>query len=154
MTNIITNQNAKPATFETAVSEIFKNNLSKFFDDDSWPGSSLKSQNHVPVNVHETENAYELHVFAPGLRKEDFQLNISGELLTISCNKEMENDRMDEKRRLLRQEYRLSSFVRSFTCDDTIDTGKVSAKYESGILLLTLPKKEGNRNVTHSIAVQ
>lgn len=77
MTNIIKKENAQPATFGNVVDQIFQNNLSRFFDDDSWGLSGLQTRNQVPVNIRETDKSCELEVIAPGLRKQDFQLNLA-----------------------------------------------------------------------------
>jgi len=55
------------------------------------PGSGDPDRNRIPVNLRETENSYEMELVAPGLRKEDFQLNISGDMLTISFEEKNEN---------------------------------------------------------------
>lgn len=154
MTNILKTQHAKPASFETVVDEIFRNNLNKLFDDDIWPVNSMRNPNQAPVNVQETDAGYELQLIAPGLRKEDFELNLTGELLTISYTKSADRKSENKNKGFLRQEYRLESFVRSFTCDDSVDATKVSARYENGILYLSLPKKEGAHPVSKSITVQ
>ncbi|HEU5366741.1 MAG TPA: Hsp20/alpha crystallin family protein, partial [Hanamia sp.] len=77
---------------------------------------------------------------APGLKKEDFKINLEGNMLTISSEKEEKNEEKDEK--YTRQEYSYSSFERSFTLPDEVNQDKIDAHYQDGVLNLVLPKKE------------
>ena len=94
----------------------------------------------TPVNVHETPDAYHLEVVAPGLKKEDFKVNLEKGLLTISYEHETETENKDYKTH--RSEFALKSFKRSFSVDDNINTENIQAKYENGVLNIYLPKKE------------
>ena len=154
MTNIIKKENAQPATFGSVVDQIFQNNLSRFFDDDSWGFNGLQARSQVPVNIRETDKSYELEVIAPGLKKQDFQLNMAGDLLTIAFIQKEENREENKNNRWLRQEYKQRAFSRSFTLDDTVDAAKATAIYEQGVLYLSLPKKESAQKVSRTIAVQ
>src|SRR5688500_13164372 len=73
----------------------------------------------VPVNIREKEKEYILEVFAPGFDKEDFQVNLDKNILTVSSEKKNETDNKDEKEIL--REYKYKSFKRSFTIDEKID---------------------------------
>ncbi len=106
----------------------------------------------VPVNIHETDAAYSLHVVAPGLKKEDFKISIDKNLLSISFEQKEENKEVAEGK-WLRSEYRMRSFKRSFTMNEKVDAGKISAKYTDGVLLVSLPKKEVTELATQEIAV-
>ena len=154
MTNIIKKENAHPATFGTVVDQIFQNNLSRFFDDDNWGFNGLQARNEVPVNIRETDKNYELEVIAPGLQKQDFQLNLAGDQLTIAFSHKEENHEENKDRGWLRQEYKKRSFSRSFTVDDTVDSANAVARYENGVLHLTLPKKESAQKISRAIQVQ
>jgi HSP20 family protein len=93
-----------------------------------------------PVNILEKANAYQLQVSAPGLEKSDFSLKLDGNVLTISAEKkEVEKS---ETEKVIRKEFTNKAFKRSFTLDEKIDASTIEAKYENGILTLTLPKKE------------
>ncbi|MFN7118887.1 MAG: Hsp20/alpha crystallin family protein [Saprospiraceae bacterium] len=96
----------------------------------------------VPVNILKTDEAYELFVAAPGRNKEDFKISVSGNELTISYQKPAEVS--GEEPNWVRYEYRRGAFERSFLIDDTVDTASISAKYEDGILRVTLPIKPGS----------
>jgi HSP20 family protein len=148
------NSSRQPASFESVVDQVFQNSLNRFFNDDSWGFGGLTSHgNQLPINIRETDTNYELEMIAPGVKKEDFQLSISGDMLTIAFQQKEEN-RKEGRNGWLRQEYRLQSFTRSFNLDDSVDAGKIAARYEDGILHLTLPKKEGSRKLTRTIHVE
>ena len=84
MNNIIKKTDNRPTTFGSVVDELFQNNLNRFFDDRTWGFNGLASESRVPVNIRETDTAYEVEVIAPGLKKEQFQLSYTGDTLTIS----------------------------------------------------------------------
>ena len=95
----------------------------------------------APVNILETETAYNLQLVAPGIRKEEIKINVDRGILTISYEHVDEATEKNEGK-WVRNEYRAKSFKRSFTLTDNVDASQVSAKYTDGILLLTIPKKE------------
>lgn len=107
----------------------------------------------APVNIQETDKSYELHLVAPGLKKEDFKINIDQSTLHISYEHKTENNEQAQDGKWLRSEYRMKSFKRSFTLNDKIESGKIVAKYADGILLVTLPKKENSEPEVHEISV-
>ncbi|MDR3715125.1 MAG: Hsp20 family protein [Puia sp.] len=153
MNNIMRKTDNRPTTFGSVVDELFQNNLNRFFDDRTWGFNGLASESRVPVNIRETDTAYEVEVIAPGLKKEQFQLSYTGDTLTISF------ERTDEKtvgdgQKWIRREYRSGSFSRSFVVDGTVDVDKASARYENGILTLTLPKKEEAKRISRKIELQ
>src|SRR5439155_3571961 len=123
MTNILKRENSRqPANFGSVVDQIFQNNLSRFFDDSFWGfNAGNMEQAKVPVNLRETDSAYEMELVAPGLRKEDFQLNVSGDMLTVSFEEKNENKETNKEEGWVRQEYRKRSFSRSFHLNDAID---------------------------------
>jgi HSP20 family protein len=142
-------------TFGGLVDNIFQNTLNRFFDDDLWsPQGSSLATGRVPVNIRETDKSYEMEVVAPGLRKEDFNVNISDNMLTVSFEHKQENNEENKQNGYLRKEYRMQSFSRSFNLDDTIDAEKISAQYNDGVLRLSLPKKEGAQRLTKNIQVR
>jgi len=159
MTNIVKRDNARrePATFGTVVDQVFQNSLNKFFNDDFWgfDGTSSLTRNQLPVNIRETDKSFEMEMIAPGFRKNDFKLNIQGDMLTVSVEKTEESgEGNNSKEGWLRREYRMQSFSRTFSLDDSVDSGKISARYEDGVLHLSLPKKEGAQRITRTIDVQ
>jgi len=108
-----------------------------------FPATNFAKELHVPaVNVKENKDAFQLEVAAPGLEKKDFKLNVEDNLLTISYEKQTSTEHNSEDTKIHRQEFSTRSFKRTFTLDEKIDAEKIQAKYENGILSVTLPKKE------------
>jgi len=118
------------------------NNWNNLFDElfSGVPASYAKDLNVPPVNIQENSDAFQVDVVAPGLQKQDFKINVNEGLLTISYEKASNEETKAEK--LHRQEYTFKSFKRTFTLDDKINAEAIAAKYENGILQITLPKKE------------
>ncbi|MDP4129246.1 MAG: Hsp20/alpha crystallin family protein [Bacteroidota bacterium] len=158
MSNIIKRENGhQPATFGSVVDQIFHNNLNRFFDDEFWGFNGInKSPNRtqVPVNIRETDKTYELELSAPGLQKQDFHLNLEGDTLTISAEDADEIRKEDKNQGWIRKEFKKGQFTRTFNLDDTVDAGEITAKYDGGILYLSIPKKEHAQKVTRSIEIQ
>jgi HSP20 family protein len=153
MSNIMKKANGQVATVGTVVDQIFQNNLSRFFDDDFWDAGRLTSRQPVPVNIRHTETTYEMELIAPGLSKEDFRLAVAGDTFSVSFEHKEERQQDDKEGGWLKKEYQQQSFTRSFNLDDTIDTQKISARYENGILYITLPKKENAQKLSRTISV-
>ncbi len=105
-----------------------------------------------PVNIVEDTNNYQLEVAVPGLEKSDFNIKLDGEVLTISAEKK--EVAKTETQKVVRKEFSSKAFKRSFTLDEKIDAAAIEAKYENGILKLTLPKKEVAKVVTKEITIQ
>lgn len=93
------------------------------------------------ANVNETDKAYVVNLAAPGLSKDDFKIDVTGDMLTVSSEKEESSER-DEKE-YSRREYSYTSFSRSFNLPQEVDKDQIGATYDAGVLRLTLPKSEG-----------
>ncbi|MEO6732747.1 MAG: Hsp20/alpha crystallin family protein [Ferruginibacter sp.] len=105
-----------------------------------------------PVNIIENENAYQLELAVPGLEKADLNIKVETNILTISADKKLVSKNENEK--VIRNEFTNKAFKRSFTLDEKIEAGAIDAKYENGILKLTLPKKEIAKTASKEITVQ
>jgi HSP20 family protein len=92
------------------------------------------------VNIIEDDKSFTLSLAAPGLKKEDFHIQMNGTMLTISSEKEEQKEEKDE--RMTRNEYNFTSFTRTFNVPEDIEMEKIAANYENGVLTLMLPKKE------------
>lgn len=108
--------------------------------------------NLPPVNIHETNDGYHLELSAPGLKKEDFKVNIEKGLLTVSYERKADAENKEYKTH--RKEFNINGFKRSFSVDDKIDAEGIRAKYDNGILNLFLPKKEEVKIQPKKIAIQ
>lgn len=93
------------------------------------------------VNVMENNDNYQIEVAAPGLEKKDFNIDLDNNLLTISSEKEYKQEEENDGR-YTRREFGYASFKRSFTLPDSVDADKIKAKYNEGVLHITIPKKE------------
>lgn len=95
----------------------------------------IRSAQRAPVNIHRTENSYELLVFAPGRIKEHFHLSIEGRTLRVSYTPPEGFPRPE----WIQREYSRGGFVRSFTLDGSINVEGISARYQDGVLYVSLP---------------
>jgi len=106
-----------------------------------WFGGTEKWNTSVPaVNIKDNTEGFELELAVPGMKKDDFTVEIDNDVLTISSEVETENE--ENKENYTRKEFSYTSFKRAFTLPETVDGSKIDAKYEDGILKLTLPKKQ------------
>ena len=166
MTNIIKNRNAAPAAFGSVLDQLFPKTVTTLLDDAFWGLDNPSAATAAPVNILETAGGYELELAAPGLRKSDFQLNIDGDTLAISFGQpdgqqaentpaEVASGQKEEnsQSKWIRREFVQPSFKRHFELGETIDRDKISARYDSGILYLTLPKKENVRPASRQINI-
>jgi len=106
-----------------------------------FSGDAFDFANRVPsVNITENEKEFKIEMAAPGLERNDFKVEVEDGVLCISSEKEKESK--EEKKNYTRREYSYNSFSRSFTLPDNSSPDKIDAKYENGVLNITLPKKE------------
>ncbi len=118
--------------FPTFMNEMFK---------PDWFGGMENFNGTLPaVNIRETDRDFQLEIAIPGQKKEDFNIEVDNNVLTISMeNKKEEEVKNDE---YTRREFAYSSFKRSFTLPETVNEDKINAAYTDGILSFTLPKRE------------
>lgn len=117
------------------------NVFNDFFRD--WSTSNFSDTNTTlpAVNIKENENEFTVDVAAPGMNKEDFQVNIENDILTISS--ERKENKEDTNDNYTRKEYSYMSFKRSFTLPKGIvDSEKIKATYKNGELKIYIPKLE------------
>lgn len=121
--------------------------VSRFFDDDwnslfDWSTSNFSAMDTTmpAVNIKETKDAFEVEMAVPGMKRDDFEIELKNNLLTIKC--ELKEEHEDKGERYTRKEFSYRSFQRSFNLNDRIvDDAKIKANYEDGILHVSLPKK-------------
>ncbi|HTQ64668.1 MAG TPA: Hsp20/alpha crystallin family protein [Puia sp.] len=130
--------------------------LPSVFDDffrpwNEWLDNGVTWRNTLTVpavNVAENKDEFVLTVAAPGMKKDDFQIDVQGNMLTISSEKEEKKE--DKDANYTRKEYSYASFSRTFTLPDEINREKIEAHYEDGVLRLALPKKDEAKKITAS----
>lgn len=93
------------------------------------------------TDIKDNGNEYLLEADLPGFKKEDIDVNLENNYLTIKAERKVENEEKDKKGRYIRCERSYGSFVRSFDVSD-VDTDKITASYEDGVLKLNMSKKE------------
>ncbi|MBW6497845.1 MAG: Hsp20/alpha crystallin family protein [Bacteroidales bacterium] len=91
------------------------------------------------TNIREDEKQFEIQLAAPGMKKEDFSLQVENSVLSVSFEKKEEDKQEDH---YLRREFGLDNFTRSFTIPKTTNAEQISARYENGILFVSVPKLE------------
>lgn len=95
------------------------------------------------VNIIENNDSYELEVAAPGMKKEDFKIELENNTLVISSEEHKEDKQEDKDNQYSRREFRYLSFSRSFQLpENKVESSKVTAKYADGILYVNIPKRE------------
>ena len=143
---------------------IFGENLFDELFDDDFPMIPMRSirnplygknaKNLMKTDVRETDDTYELDVDLPGFKKDEVQLDLKDGYLTISAAKGLDKDQEDKKGKYIRQERYAGACSRNFFVGEGIEPRDVSAKFEDGILRVSLPKqvkKELPRNSTITI---
>ncbi len=114
-----------------------------FFGGDFFNRPAAKRQrSSIPaVNVQESDDEYVIEVAAPGMKKDDFKVEVNNNVLTISAEKEKES--ADKDKGYTRREFSYSSFNRSFSIPKhEVDEGKIDATYKDGLLKIKLHKRE------------
>jgi HSP20 family protein len=117
-----------------------------FFSRDLWSyglANNSTTNTTIPaVNIKETAENFEVSMAAPGMRKEDFRVELEGNQLTISSEFENQQEQK-EGERYTRREFSYQSFQRSFTLPrNVVDVEHIEATYNDGVLRLLIPKRE------------
>ena len=126
------------STMPSLLDDFFTTNL---FD---WGQSnSSNTGTSIPaVNIKENADLYEVEVAAPGMSKDDFKVELNNNVLTISSEKKHEHEEKDGEK-YSRKEFSYQSFQRSFQLSkEAVDADNIQAKYENGVLRLSIPKRE------------
>jgi HSP20 family protein len=114
-----------------------------------WLGGTSNVNNigvSIPaVNIMESDDDFSVLVAAPGKTKEDFNIELDNDVLTISSEAKEVKDNTSEDGKFTRKEFSYNSFKRAFSLPETINNQNISATYEQGVLTITLPKKEESK---------
>lgn len=126
-----------------------ENWLPSVFDDmfkTDWLGGTTNVNSigtSIPaVNIKESDDSFRVEVAAPGKAKEDFNIELDNDVLTISSENKNEQETASENGRFTRREFSYSTFKRAFSLPESVDSAKISASYNNGVLEIALPKKE------------
>lgn len=130
---------------------IFGENLFDDFMDDAFernffggrnPLYGKHSKNLMKTDVKETETGYELDIDLPGFKKDEISAHLEDGYLTVSAAKGVDKDEKDNEGRYIRRERYSGSMTRSFYVSNAVTEEDIKAKYEDGILSLSIPKKD------------
>lgn len=149
--------NVRPSSnFDKLVNDFFNTDFDRLFDMQlpSFLGGATANGG---VNIAETETSFDLEVALPGFSKEDYSLSLEGDTLNISAEKRSKTETTDENdKKYIRREFGYSSFKRSYQLPENIDVANIAAKFNNGMLLVTLPKltpeTTGNQATTIEIS--
>ena len=100
------------------------------------------AKNMMKTDVRETENGYEVDIYLPGFKKDEINAKLENGYLTVSASKGLDKDEKDKEGKYIRQERYAGAMSRSFYVGEELTQEDIKAKYENGILKLSLPKKE------------
>lgn len=107
----------------------------------------------VPAaNISETEDHFHIELAAPGLKKEDFNINLDRNVLSISS--EQRSEHHDNQKNYSKREYSYNSFVRSFTLPESADDSSIEAEYADGVLKINIAKREEAKSVRRQIEIK
>lgn len=133
MGNLIKTNNKTFNGVASLIDELFSNETF------GTPRTNFSSKSPF-VNIKETEDDFSLEFSIPGISKDDVNIELDNEKLTVSA--EFKSDGSKDAGNFTRREFHVSSFKRSFILPDTIDASKIRANHENGILEILMPKKE------------
>jgi HSP20 family protein len=117
--------------------------LGSIFDDEFFTGFFGDSNKGTlpAVNITESNDEFRIELAAPGYKKDEFKIDLDKNMLTISVEQQEEKKEGDDKK-MLRCEYRYTSFSRAFTLPASANSDKISAGYDNGVLTVTIPKHD------------
>ncbi len=110
------------------------------FEREFFPTPKLEDFSMPAVNVRETEDMHIMELAVPGMKKSDFKIELDNDTLIISAEKK--NEQEENEKGYTRKEFNYSSFRRSFSLPNTVESDKIDASYKDGLLTITIPKKE------------
>ena len=134
---------ARPTYFNRLFDDAFTKD---FFTNYPTLGTQTK------VNISETETHFHVYLQVPGFAKEDIDVHIDGDLLKITGSKEAKDE--DNKESFVRKEFSATTFSKSFTLPENVNTDEISANYGSGILTLSLQKTITQAQLKRTIEVK
>lgn len=127
--------------FNNVFDSLFSDALNKNYSISKVPG----------VNILESDADYKIELAAPGLTKEDFQINLKKDTLSVWAEKKAAD--VEETKNYTRQEFDYLSFARSFVLPESVDADKIGAEYTNGILTITIGKKDESKSLNKEIKI-
>ncbi|WP_319480809.1 Hsp20/alpha crystallin family protein [uncultured Draconibacterium sp.] len=134
--NLVRFENPRYNVNRTLVDELFNNFLKNDYQENYVSNGGISPA----TNIFETEKEFKVEVLLPGFVKEDLQLNVHKNVLTVKVEKEEKEN--DEAYKYAHREFSAKSFEKKYRLPKSVDADKIRAKFENGILNIELPKKE------------
>jgi len=124
-----------------------------FFEGETFPQKRMKGGSLPAANIRETDTSFHIELAARGMKKDDFKIELSEDLLSIRTEKKSQSEETEGK--YTKREFNYTSFVRSFRLPEEVDVEKIVAEYEDGVLSLEIPKMEvEQKSKTRQIAIK
>ncbi len=124
----------------------------KLFENENTTPGFRRYCSTPAANITENEGDFQLELAVPGMNKEDFKIDVENNLLTVSSEKQTQNE--ENEKNITRKEFVYGCFSRSFTLPKSVDTDNINATYKNGILQVVLPKREEEKTkVKREIAI-
>lgn len=120
----------------------FNDDFDRYFFGKKNPLYGKHAKNMMKTDVKETDSSYEVDIDLPGFKKDEINAKLENGYLTISAAKGLDKDEKDKKGKYIRKERYAGAMSRSFYVGDAVTQEDIKAKYEDGILKLTIPKKD------------
>jgi HSP20 family protein len=121
-------------TFSSMVENFFGRDFDSILDS-AWKGTVIPA-----VNISQTKDAYKVEVAVPGMKREDFKVEVENDVMTISA--ESQEEKEDKGKKYTRREYSYNAFSRSFVLPEGVKSDDLKATYKDGVLSIALPKTE------------
>jgi HSP20 family protein len=149
MANLVRRDTPREAlSLREAMDQLFQDSFIR----PGWFGPGESPANLLPVDMYETADSLVVKATVPGVKPEDVEVTVTGDLLTIKC--ESKSEEKVEKRNYLRQERRYGSACRQVTLPAGVDTNQAKASFEHGVLTLELPKVEAVKTKTVKVVAK
>ena len=117
---------------------VFPSLMNEFFNDDLRMNFFNRRHSVPSVNSLENNDSFEIDLAVPGMKKDDFTIELNDKILVISSD----NSNYDQNERRRLNEFNYSSFQRSFSVPESVELDKIKANYKNGILKIKLPKRK------------
>ena len=120
----------------------FDDDFDKYFFGKKNPLYGKHAKNMMKTDVKETDGTYEVDIYLPGFKKDEISAKLENGYLTVSAAKGLDKDEKDKKGKYIRRERYAGAMSRSFYVGDSVTQDEIKARYEDGILKLSVPKKD------------
>lgn len=146
MRNLVRYKNASSRNLDAFFNDFFNRSLTDFIGNDMAVAST------PAINVIEQENEYHIELAAPGMSRENFDIQVERDTVTIKGEQRHNEEENDEK--YVRREFNYTAFKRSFNVPTNVNVEEIGAKYQDGVLTLSFPKRVDKKEATRTIEIK